>query len=306
MWRTRNVRHIFRVLLCIWAKLMWDEIAIAISQATGEKFTSDLRQARSGGCINQTTKLSDGYRDFFVKLNDSHRLDMFVAEAIALTQMDETNTIRVPKPICWGIAGDMAYLVMENLELGGRQDWDTMGRNLAAMHRITSDGGFGWERDNTIGTTPQINHWTNNWVDFWIEYRLAFQIRLAKRQGWRCDISEEKIYKLIPSFFHDYQPIPAMLHCDLWSGNAAFINGEPVIFDPALYFGDREVDLAMTELFGGFPGQFYHAYKTAYPLDAGYQNRRSLYNLYHVLNHFNLFGGGYGSQANRMITSFCE
>ena len=97
-----------------------------------------------------------------------------------------------------------------------------------------------------------------------------------------------------------------MLHGDLWSGNAAFINGEPVIFDPALYFGDREVDLAMTELFGGFPGQFYHAYKTAYPLDAGYQNRRSLYNLYHVLNHFNLFGGGYGSQANRMITSLCE
>lgn len=285
---------------------MWDQIAIAISQTTGEKFTSDRRQAQSGGCINQTTKISDGHRDFFVKINDSHRLDMFVAEAIALTQMYGTNTIRVPKPICWGITGDVAYLVMENLELGGRQDWDAMGRNLAAMHRITSDRGFGWERDNTIGATPQINHWTNNWIDFWIEYRLAFQIRLAKRQGWRCDISEEKIYKLIPSFFRDYEPIPAMVHGDLWGGNAAFMNGEPVIFDPALYFGDREVDLAMTELFGGFPAQFYRAYQTTYPLDAGYQKRKPLYNLYHVLNHFNLFGGGYGSQANRIITSLCE
>ena len=284
---------------------MWDEIAIAISQATGKKFTSDRCQAQSGGCINQTTKLSDGQRDFFVKTNDSHRLEMFVAEAIALRQMYETNTIRVPQPICWGIAGDAAYLVMENLELGGRQDWEAMGRNLAAMHRITSDRGFGWERDNTIGATPQINHWTNNWIDFWIEYRLAFQIRLAKRQGWRCDIPEAKIYQLIPSFFRDYQPSPAMVHGDLWGGNAAFSNGEPVIFDPALYFGDREVDLAMTELFGGFPAQFYRAYQAAYPLDAGYQQRKTLYNLYHILNHYNLFGGGYGSQANRMIASFC-
>jgi fructosamine-3-kinase len=285
---------------------MWDEIAIAISQATGAKFTSDRRQAQSVGCINQTTKLSDGQRDFFVKTNDSHRLEMFIAEAIALKQIYETNTIRVPQPICWGIAGNAAYLVMEKLELGGRQDWEAMGRNLAAMHRVTSDRGFGWERDNTIGATPQINHWTDRWIDFWIEYRLAFQIRLAKRQGWRCDIPEEKIYKLIPSFFRDYQPSSAMVHGDLWGGNAAFSNGEPVIFDPALYFGDREVDLAMTELFGGFPAQFYRAYQADYPLDAGYQQRKTLYNLYHILNHYNLFGGSYGSQANRMIASFCE
>ena len=280
---------------------MWDEIAIAISQATGQKFSSDRRQDRSGGCINQTTKLSDGQRQFFVKTNTAHRLDMFTAEAIALQQMQETKTIRVPQPICWGVAGDAAYIVMENLELGDRQDWEAMGQNLAAMHRVTSDRGFGWDSDNTIGVTPQINHWTKDWLDFWNEHRLGFQIRLAKRKGWRCNISEEKIYETVPKFFRDYQPQPAMVHGDLWGGNAAFVDGEPVIFDPALYFGDREVDLAMTELFGGFPASFYRAYQTTYPLDLGYQQRKTLYNLYHILNHFNLFGGGYGAQANRAI-----
>jgi fructosamine-3-kinase len=124
---------------------------------------------------------------------------------------------------------------------------------------------------------------------------------LAKRKGWRSNIPEEKVYKALSRFFDDYQPQPSMVHGDLWGGNAAFVDGEPVIFDPALYFGDREVDLAMTELFGGFPSQFYRAYQVAYPLDSGYQQRKTLYNLYHILNHFNLFGGGYGSQANRMI-----
>lgn len=285
---------------------MWDEIAIAISQATGEKFICDRRQAQSGGCINQTTRISDGHRQFFVKSNTANSFDMFVAEAIALKQMYATNTIRVPQPICWGVASDTAYLVMENLELGGKQDWEAMGRNLAAMHRVKSDRGFGWDQNNVIGSTPQINNWTNSWLDFWIEYRLAFQISLAKRKGWQSNIPEAKIYKSLSRFFDNYQPQPSMVHGDLWGGNAAFVDGEPVIFDPALYFGDREVDLAMTELFGGFPSQFYRAYQAAYPLDSGYQQRKTLYNLYHILNHFNLFGGGYSSQANRMIEAICK
>ncbi|GBO52439.1 ribulosamine/erythrulosamine 3-kinase potentially involved in protein deglycation [Pseudanabaena sp. lw0831] len=285
---------------------MWDEIAIAISQATGERFTCDLRQAQSGGCINQTTRISDSQRQFFVKTNIASSLDMFVAEAIALKQMYTTHTIRVPQPICWGIANDAAYLVMENLELGGRQDWEAMGRNLAAIHRVNSDRGFGWDQNNAIGSTPQINNWTNSWLDFWIEYRLGFQFRLARRKGWQSNIPEEKIYKSLSRFFDNYQPQPSMVHGDLWGGNAAFVDGEPVIFDPALYFGDREVDLAMTELFGGFPSQFYRAYQDAYPLDSGYQQRKTLYNLYHILNHFHLFGGGYGSQANRMIETICK
>jgi fructosamine-3-kinase len=285
---------------------MWDEITLAISQTIGEKFTSDRHQSLSGGCINQTTKLSDGKRSFFVKTNIANRIDMFIAEAIALEQISATKTIRVPQPICWGVAGEAAYLVMESLELGGGQDWESMGRNLAAMHQVKSDRGFGWERNNTIGSTPQINDWTEDWVTFWQEHRLGFQIRLAKRKGWHCRIPEDRIYDSLPKLFRNYQPQPAMVHGDLWGGNAGFVNGEPVIYDPALYFGDREVDLAMTELFGGFPAQFYRAYDAAYPLDSGYQQRKTLYNLYHILNHFNLFGGGYGAQAVRMIESICQ
>lgn len=280
--------------------MMWDEIVIAISQITGEKFAIDRRLGQSGGCINQATKISDQYRNFFVKTNTDDCLNMFEAEAIALKQMYASQKIRVPQPICWGIAGNSAYLVMEYLDFGGRQDWEAMGYHLAAMHQVTRDR-FGWDRPNTIGATPQINHWTNSWIDFWREYRLGYQIRLAKRKGWTCPIAEEKIYAKLPRFFDNYQPQPAMVHGDMWGGNAAFVDGEPVIFDPALYFGDREVDLAMTELFGGFPNQFYRAYQAAYPLDAGYQQRKTLYNLYHILNHYNLFGGGYGSQASRMI-----
>jgi len=285
---------------------MWEQIAIAISQSTGQKFVGDRIQSKSGGCINQTAKISDGDRHYFVKTNQASLLEMFIAEAIALQQIYDTRAIRVPKPICWGIVEDTAYLVMENLELGTKQNWEIMGRNLAAMHKVTSDRGFGWERNNTIGSTPQINNWTEDWIKFWIEYRLGFQISLAKRKGWICNVSEQDLYATIPSLFRDYQPQPSMVHGDLWSGNAAFVESEPVIFDPALYFGDREVDLAMTELFGGFPSHFYQAYQAAYPLNQGYQKRKNLYNLYHILNHFNLFSGSYGSQANRMITDIAK
>ena len=285
---------------------MWEQIAIAISQSTGQKFVGDRIQSKSGGCINQTAKISDGDRHYFVKTNQASLLEMFIAEAIALQQIYDTRAIRVPKPICWGIVEDTAYLVMENLELGTKQNWEIMGRNLAAMHKVTSDRGFGWERNNTIGSTPQINNWTEDWIEFWIEYRLGFQISLAKRKGWICNVSEQDLYATIPSLFRDYQPQPSMVHGDLWCGNAAFVESEPVIFDPALYFGDREVDLAMTELFGGFPSHFYQAYQAAYPLNQGYQKRKNLYNLYHILNHFNLFSGSYGSQANRMITDIAK
>ncbi|PZU93399.1 MAG: hypothetical protein DCE90_16660 [Pseudanabaena sp.] len=280
---------------------MWEQIAIAISQSTGQKFVGDRIQSKSGGCINQTAKISDGDRHYFVKTNQAHLSEMFIAEAIALQQICDTHTICAPRPICWGTVDNTAYLVMENLELGTKQNWESMGQNLAAMHKVNSDRGFGWERNNTIGSTPQINNWKEDWIEFWIEYRLNFQIRLAKRKGWNCSVSEKEFYAMIPNLFQDYQPQPAMVHGDLWSGNAAFVGSEPVIFDPALYFGDREVDLAMTELFGGFPAQFYRAYQAAYPLDQGYQKRKNLYNLYHILNHFNLFGGSYGYQANRMI-----
>lgn len=162
-------------------------------------------------------------------------------------------------------------------------------------------GCFGWDINNTIGSTVQINNWTANWAEFWAEHRIGYQLKLARRRGGNFP-QEERLLKVIPELLAGYEPQPSLVHGDLWGGNAGVTSaGEPVIFDPATYLGDREVDLAMTELFGGFPAQFYRGYNQVWPLDSGYEKRKTFYNLYHILNHFNLFGGSYESQANQMI-----
>ncbi|OOY41228.1 hypothetical protein BOV91_12580, partial [Solemya velum gill symbiont] len=166
------------------------------------------------------------------------------------------------------------------------------------MHRKTADA-FGWNLDNTIGSTPQLNDWNKSWINFWREQRLGYQLQLAGHQGSLQRQGE----KLLESFhlLIDHAPQPSLLHGDLWGGNIGYDDsGNPVIFDPALYFGDREADIAMTELFGGFGREFYAAYNAAWPLDAGYPIRKKLYNLYHILNHLNLFGSGYLGQAEGM------
>ena len=176
-----------------------------------------------------------------------------------------------------------------------------LGEQLAAMHRIGASH-FGWRIDNTIGATPQINTWSDNWIRFYGERRLRFQFDLAARKSYRLQAKGEQLIEHLPAFFATYRPQASLLHGDLWSGNwGTDPLSNPVIFDPALYYGDRETDLAMTELFGGFPARFYDAYAGAFPLDTGYAVRKTLYNLYHILNHFNLFGSGYGNQAECML-----
>jgi fructosamine-3-kinase len=285
---------------------MWDKIAAHISKVTGEKFQVDFRRSVGGGCINQGYEVAGSNRTYFVKLNRAADIAMFEAEAVGLRQMWETGTIRVPKPVCSGTEDNSAYLVLEWLELGGSagtQGWEKMGRQLALMHRCTSPAGkgFGWEINNTIGSTPQINTWTADWAEFWAQHRIGYQLKLAKRRGGYFS-KGERLLEVIPKLLSGYQPQPSLVHGDLWGGNASFTGkGEPVIFDPGTYFGDREVDIAMTELFGGFPAAFYRGYNDVWPLDEGYPLRKTLYNLYHILNHFNLFGGGYASQVERMI-----
>ena len=308
---------------------MWTKIADKISTITGQKFEVKQRHSIGGGCINQGYSISDNNCTYFIKLNQASGIDMFEAEALGLQQMWDTQTIRIPKPICWGIADSSAYLVLEWLELGRNANpnaWLEMGRQLAAMHRCSppnppnlggeekqppnlgkeEKGLFGWERNNTIGSTPQINTWTSDWAEFFTEHRIGYQLKLAKRRGGSFS-QGERLLKAIPELLAGYQPQPSLVHGDLWSGNASITaSGEPAIFDPAAYYGDREVDIAMTELFGGFPAAFYRGYNEAWPLDSGYDRRKTLYNLYHILNHFNLFGGSYGSQANRMIEEILE
>lgn len=280
-----------------------DEIAAVISHATGEPLLPSALHNAGGGCINQAFILASGARRYFIKTNRAALAWMFEAEAEGLDEILKSRSLRAPQPICHGTAGDTAYLALKYLDLGGHGNPAEMGRQLAAMHRCTT-GQFGWKRNNTIGSTPQSNPWTQDWVEFLGKHRLGFQLELAAKNGLGNKLQKpgEALLAHLEVFFQDYQPAPSLLHGDLWGGNAAFTrSGEPVIFDPAVYYGDREADLAMTELFGGFDASFYSAYREAWPLDAGYSTRKTLYNLYHILNHANLFGGGYITQAENII-----
>lgn len=275
----------------------------AISDATGQDFALAREEPAGGGCINRSQVLlgQDGRR-YFLKLNRAEKADMFAAEAEGLAELARAGAIRVPLPIAHGVSGAEAWLVLEHLQLGGRGSGTELGRRLAALHR-SSNPHFGWHRHNTIGATHQPNTPGPDWLRFLRDQRLKFQLDLAQSNGagHRLLTNGERLLADLGAFFSGYDPLPSLLHGDLWGGNYGYAHGEPVLFDPAVYYGDREADLAMTELFGGFSGDFYAAYREVWPLDPGYGQRRDLYNLYHVLNHFNLFGGGYGGQAGTML-----
>ncbi|HUW25443.1 MAG TPA: fructosamine kinase family protein [Gallionella sp.] len=282
----------------------WPAISAAISSATRQPFQLINHEAAGGGCINQTYRIhgQDG-RQYFVKLNDACYAAMFAAEVAGLEAIAAAQTICVPHPVAHGITNSHSFLVLEYLELRSDGDVRLLGEQLAALHRCTNEQ-FGFVQDNFIGTTVQPNGWKDNWLDFWGEQRLGFQLRLAAQNGYGGVLQTlgKKLLDVLPAFFANYSPPPSLLHGDLWSGNHAFLaDGTPVIFDSAPYYGDRECDLAMTELFGGYPADFYVAYRGAYPLDAGYAVRKELYNLYHILNHANLFGAGYARQAESMM-----
>ncbi len=287
---------------------MWNEIAAQISQATGTQFEIGERRSLSGGDINQVYAIANPRKSsrYLVKLNQLSLVKMFEAEARGLSEISATATMRVPTPICTGVAREHSYLVLEYLDLTSAtnaQNWTQMGRDLAAMHRyrISDRTEFGWHIDNTIGSTPQINTWESNWATFFTRHRIGYQLQLAQHKGGSFPQASELV-AAIPQLLADRQPQPSLVHGDLWSGNASFITpGIPTIYDPATYWGDREVDLALSELFGGFPAAFYQGYQAVYPLDPGYSQRKVLYNLYHILNHYNLFGGSYQAQANRAI-----
>jgi fructosamine-3-kinase len=241
----------------------------------------------------------------FVKTGEATALPRFEAEVDGLLALRQVGAMRVPEVISCGLASGHAQLALEYLDLRplDRQSGVALGRALADMHRITGPR-FGWPSDNFIGATPQENGWRDNWALFFAEHRLRPQLRLAAERGMDRQLTAhgEAIAERVGAFFLDHRPIPSLLHGDLWGGNAAALpDGTPAIFDPAVYYGDRETDIAMAELFGGFPESFYTAYRDAWPLDRGFETRKTLYNLYHILNHFNLFGSGYLGQARRMI-----
>lgn len=294
----------------------WDKISGIISDVTGSHFSLVRATPISGGCTNQAWHLEGGSQSanksitahFFIKLNSADKAAMFAAESLGLAALAATATVRVPQVISHGVADQHAYLVLEYFELRRNGNTELLATQLAALHRVQA-AQFGWHQDNTLALTPQHNTWSPDWLSFWREQRLGFQLELAARNGFRgrVQVLGKQVMDALPDLFAGYSPAASLLHGDLWGGNYAFLaDGTPVIFDPAPYYGDREADIAMTELFGGFDHDFYTAYHTAFPLDAGYTRRKTLYNLYHILNHCNLVGSSYLKQAEVMMQKLLE
>ena len=286
----------------------FSSVAKAISEATGSVFEPSGSSSIGGGCISRATRITgtDG-RSFFLKQNDLDFHDFFEAEAEALKEIEATVTVTVPEVVAFGVTGQSSFLALSFMEEGADSPASQaeLGTQLARLHKI-EQAFFGWHRDNCIGATPQPNTRCDDWVPFYANHRLAHQFDLAQNKGQRFPGSSDLLENL-SAFFADYSPPPALLHGDLWGGNASCDKrGTPFLYDPASYYGDRETDLAFTYMFGGFSNAFYQAYDSVYPLDPGFKIRKILYNLYHELNHYNLFGGGYASSAQSSIQQLLD
>jgi protein-ribulosamine 3-kinase len=256
----------------------------------------------AGGSINRCYALSnrEGTR-YFLKLGDASDSEIFEAEQAGLIALRAADAVRVPTVLKCAIAGSAAYLLLEFLDFDVKRPAAAarLGHLLARQHSVSAPA-FGWHRDNVIGRSHQSNGWQDDWISFYRDERLGRQLELAAGNGYAAQLNDRghRLQRQIADFYMNYEPAPALLHGDLWGGNWGVLADEtPIIFDPAVYFGDREADIAMTRLFGGFGPEFLAAYNNESPLDAGFENRCDLYNLYHVLNHLNLFGEGYLPQA---------
>jgi protein-ribulosamine 3-kinase len=285
--------------------MAFEVLATAIGNSLGVTLHSQPASRVHGGSINECYRWHSSDGPFFVKLAPAQGSAMFEAEAAGLEELSRAQVVRVPRVMGVGTSAGKAWLALEWIQSAtpSRATDAVLGEQLARQHRSTQPA-FGWNRDNTIGSTPQLNEWDDNWAAFFRERRLRYQLNLAGNNGYggRLQHRGEALMDRVSEFFSTYQPAPSLLHGDLWGGNrVADERGQPVIFDPAVYYGDREADLAMTRLFGGFGAAFYAAYDSAWALAAGAAVRTGLYNLYHVLNHLNLFGGGYLGQALSLI-----
>lgn len=284
-----------------------ETLSEALRQATRDGFRLESMQRLGGGSVGTAFGIesADGQRAF-LKVATGGYADALDAEEDGLRALQGVSGLAVPRPICSGRHGEDAFLVLEWLSFSPWRPATAaaLGEGLAALHR-RSGSRFGWQRDNWIGAAPQPNGWREDWASFFRDRRLAFQLERAQRHGHARELERSGIERLIdavPALLAGHRPQASLVHGDLWSGNAAALDdARPAIFDPAVHYADREVDLAMTELFGGFPDEFRAAYRSAWPLDRGYETRKHLYNLYHVLNHLNLFGAGYLAQAQQLV-----
>lgn len=282
-----------------------------VAGETGKPATVVSSSPVGGGCIHDARilELSDG-RHFFLKSNSSAPEGMFEAEAAGLAALAAAGEIRVPRNPLAGRAGNLRFLLMEVIPTGspGRGFFADFGRRFARLHRNAQTSRAGFDGDNYLGATPQPNGWMEDWVEFWHTRRLGHQLDLARQRGL-SDPELDRLGDRLLSRLGEWIELPeepfCLLHGDLWSGNYLVDDhGEPVLIDPAVYYGHREADLAMTHLFGGFSPDFYRAYEDEWPLPPGSAERLEIYKLYHLLNHLNLFGRGYRAGCLEILRRF--
>jgi fructosamine-3-kinase len=277
------------------------EVAAALKSEWGVAIDAATARAVAGGSINSAWQVSSDRGPVFLKTNRRAAAPMFAAEVDGLQALAAAGCVAVPSCLAHGVCASGAYLLMSRVDLSGSRSAAAarmLGRQLAQQHRKAWDQ-FGWHQDNFIGSTAQPNPPDDDWCRFFQHQRLGFQLQLARENGFPAvQRPGAALLAALPGLLSGHHPTPSLLHGDLSGGNwGASRVGIPWLFDPAVYCGDREADLAMTQLFGGFPSAFYEAYEAEWPLSPGWQQRFELYNLYHVLNHLNLFGGGYLGQA---------
>ncbi len=288
---------------------MWKSLSDEVTAALGRPYQLQGKVALSGGDTSKAYCIDDGQLKLFTKIAGAEQAEMLASEAYGLAELAKLGHIRVPEVVIQGKTDAFSYLVLEYLPLGPATDgaWKKLGEQLAELHSRNDQAMYGFDEDNFVGLTDQRNGWHRHWDQFFAEQRLGYQLTLLAEKGETLGDIEELV-ACAKNLLHGHHPHPSLLHGDLWSGNLGFLGDEPVIYDPACYYGDREADIAMTELFGRLDPDFYDAYDNNLALDTGYELRRSLYNLYHLLNHANLFGGHYLQQAKaqlRQILAFC-
>ena len=285
------------------------DLILEISKQSGLELKSPNEYFDLGSQATLKVRVENETKNFFVKTTKKYNHPRFSSEEEGLKLIAKTNTLRTPKVIACGQTKEASFIILEYLEMTEKTSISAkkLGEKLAKMHKNTANL-FGLDNDNWIGLTRQHNKQNNNWSTFYVEQRLLPQLELAYRNGYKQNL-EKKANHLIGKiewFFKDYSPEASLLHGDLWSGNWGAINNKPVIFDPAVYYGDRESDIAMTYLFGAFPQDFYSSYNKTWPLANGFEKRKNLYNLYHVLNHLNIFGFSYLQQCENLLDNLIQ
>jgi fructosamine-3-kinase len=279
-----------------------------LSQKTAKEISILKASSLSGGSINMAFRLETNAGNFFMKYNRAETYPgMFQQEARGLELLFKAGNIPVPEVIACGEAGKDTFIILEYIDSSGQAHnfWTDFGRNLAALHRHSAEQ-FGLDHDNYIGSLKQYNDQYDSWVDFYREQRLLVQIEMASQSGQLPSATRksfDQLFKRLDNIFPE--EAPSLIHGDLWSGNYMLNDrGQAAIIDPAVYYGFREMDIGMSQLFGGFDPEFYRAYHESWPMEPGWRERVDICNLYPLMVHVNLFGGGYLNSVESILKRF--